>query len=158
MFYPLGAARWKVGYGYVRPWRQSFHALVAIHKIPFQYFTSQNHNSPPPSQFREILFLKISAEFCSKASNCAKIQFTWLNFVEKFGQLESQIRQSIHISPSVRPFGQPFYPKMKVECSRGFTLRLINFHTNSTIFVVTDPFKTCKIEKGTRQQNHLINK
>ena len=46
LFYPLGAAHWKVGYGYVRPWRQSFHALVAIHKIPFQYFTSQNHNSP----------------------------------------------------------------------------------------------------------------
>ena len=83
--YPPGAARWKVGYGYARPWRHSFHALVAFHKTPFQYFTSQNHNSP--ITIPRNLYLKISAEFSTKASNCSKIQFTWLNFVEKFGQL-----------------------------------------------------------------------
>ena len=53
----IGAARLKVGYGYGRPWRHSFHALVAFHKTPFQYFTSQNHNSPHHNS-EKFYFLK----------------------------------------------------------------------------------------------------
>ena len=40
--HPWGGTHWKMGYGYVQPWRSPFHALLAIFKTPISaFFSSQ---------------------------------------------------------------------------------------------------------------------
>ena len=73
-----------------------FHALSAVRKAPIsEFFRSQDPAFAPNQKFKEILgsiaskLAKSSVRSKAhspgpKASNWAKSQFTWLQFVEKF--------------------------------------------------------------------------
>ena len=111
-----------MGYGYVWPWRPSFHALSAVRKTPIsEFFGSQDAAFAPNQKFQEISssiasnlaksLVRSKAPSWSKASNWAKSQFTWLQFVKKFSSIGSHIlKLSVHKAPLHT------YNKMKVEC------------------------------------------
>ena len=102
-----GGHPWKIGYGYMWPWRPPFHALLAFHKI--QLISVLKTLLSPKLQISNLKLwsLQVGEEFSSKTSNWAEIQFTWLQFVQKIQLLGSQNSTVVSsLAPSfVRLFG-----------------------------------------------------